>query len=206
MISRETFIQFLIDQQALRFGNFTLKSGIYSPFFINIGEICTGSGLNFLGQALAEHVRDEFGKVDVLFGPPYKAISMVTATAMAYQKMYREDVSTLYNRKEAKAHGERGMFVGREPRPGDKVVVIDDVLTTGGTKVEAIRLVESAYQIKVAGIVVVADRRVKGQDSGLGEYPFRSLINLENIIAFLMVNNDARQAEIIRRFYEGSDE
>ncbi len=205
MITKQELIRFLIDQQALRFGHFTLKSGISSPFFINIGEICTGSGLNFLGQALAERIRSDYGRVDVLFGPPYKAISMVTAAAMAYWRIFGDDVATLYHRKEAKAHGERGLFVGREPQAGDRIVVIDDVLTTGGTKVEAIALVEQTFSVKVEGILVVADRRTKGQDSGLEGYSFSALINLTDVIAFLNDNGQREQAQLLKQFYEGND-
>lgn len=205
MIPREAFIQFLIDEGALRFGSFTLKSGLTSPFFINIGDVCSGAGLDFMGQALAEKIHDQFGEVHILFGPPYKGIAMVTATAIAWQKQYGQKIFTLYNRKEAKGHGERGLFVGKEPQPGDKIVLVDDVLTTGGTKVEAIQLVERTFNVQVAGIVVTVDRRIKGTDAGLGKTPFGSLIDLNDLIVFLK-ERDGAQAEIMRRFYEGKDD
>ncbi len=205
MINKEEFIQFLIDEQALRFGTFTLKSGLRSPFFINIGDLCSGRGLNFLGQALAEKIHEDFGDTQILFGPPYKGIAMVTAAAMAWNKLYEKPIHTLYNRKEAKGHGERGLFVGKEPRPGNKIVLVDDVLTTGGTKVEAIQLVEKTFNVQAAGIVVTVDRRTKGTDAGLGQTPFVSLLDLTDLIRFLK-ERDAAQAEIMRQFYEGTYE
>jgi len=205
LINKEEFIQFLIDEQALRFGTFTLKSGLRSPFFINIGDLCSGRGLNFLGQALAEKIHEDFGDTQILFGPPYKGIAMVTAAAMAWNKLYEKPIHTLYNRKEAKGHGERGLFVGKEPRPGNKIVLVDDVLTTGGTKVEAIQLVEKTFNVQAAGIVVTVDRRTKGTDAGLGQTPFVSLLDLTDLIRFLK-ERDAAQAEIMRQFYEGTYE
>jgi len=205
LIDKEAFIRFLMDEQALRFGTFTLKSGLRSPFFINIGAVCSGSGLNFLGQAVAQKIHDEFGNVQIVFGPPYKGIAMVTAAAVAWQNMYGNTIYTLYNRKEAKGHGERGLFVGKEARPGDKIVLVDDVLTTGGTKVEAIQLLERTFNVQVAGIVVAVDRRTKGTDAGLGQTPFVSIMDLKDLIAFLR-KDDPAQAETLQKFYEGNYE
>ena len=110
-----------------------------------------------------------------------------------------------YNRKEAKTHGEAGMFVGRLPQKGDRIVVVDDVLTTGGTKVDAIKMIESTFDIEIAGIIVTVDRRAKGVDLGLGDYPFSSIVSLPNIIGYLERQGDPT-SKTINDFYEGKYE
>lgn len=201
-ISKNEFIQFLIDEQALRFGDFTLKSGLKSPFFINLGDICSGSALRFVGQAFAQKIKADFGGADVLFGPPYKGISLSAAAAIAYTEIYHQKVFTCYNRKEAKTHGEAGMFVGHRPQPGERIIVIDDVLTTGGTKVEAIALLEKTFNVTVSGVLVTVDRRTKGTDAGLGNYTLSALVTLPDIIEFLKERNDGN-FKLMQNFWEG---
>lgn len=201
-ISKEAFIQFLLKEEALRFGNFTLKSGITSPFFINLGDIHSGEALKFVGRSLAENIHENFGEVDIVFGPPYKGISLASAVAMMYSEIYQKNISLLYNRKEAKGHGEKGMFVGRLPQKNDCVVVIDDVISTGGAKLEAIQILHEAFAVQAAGIVVTVDRRRKGMDSGLGDYRLHSIINITDIIQYLENKNSA-QAALMKKFYEG---
>lgn len=205
MICNDDFIAFLIREKALRFGTFTLKSGSKSPFFINLGEICSGESLHFMGQVFAEKIKNDFGKMDILFGPPYKGISLVSATAIAWQQLYQRPIYTCYNRKEAKLHGEAGMFVGKLPTKDDHIVVVDDVLTTGGTKVDAIKMIESTFEVKIDGIMVAVDRRIKGVDSGLYDYPFSAIVTLPNIIDYLERLGDPN-AKTITDFYEGKYE
>ncbi|MEJ2545317.1 MAG: orotate phosphoribosyltransferase [Calditrichaceae bacterium] len=204
-ISNDDFIAFLIREKALRFGKFTLKSGGTSPFFINLGDICSGEALQFVGQVFAQKIKNDFGFTDILFGPPYKGISLVSATAIAWQQIFKRPIYTCYNRKEAKTHGEAGMFVGKLPQKGDRIVVVDDVLTTGGTKVEAIKMIESTFDVKISGIIVTVDRRAKGIDLGLGEYPFSTIVSLPNIIGYLERQGDPN-AKTINDFYEGTYE
>ena len=204
-ISQDDFIAFLIREKALRFGNFTLKAGGKSPFFINLGDICSGEALQFLGQVFAEKIKNDFGYVDILFGPPYKGISLVSAAAIAWQQLFNKPIYTCYNRKEIKTHGEAGMFVGKLPQKGDRIVVVDDVLTTGGTKVDAIKMIESTFEVEITGIIVTVDRRVKGVNSGLGNYPFSSIVTLPNIIGYLERQGDPN-AKMINDFYEGKYE
>ncbi len=202
-ITKNEFIQFLIDEKALRFGDFTLKSGLKSPFFINLGDICSGGALRFVGQAFAQKIKSDFGGAEVLFGPPYKGISLSSAAAIAYADLFDATVYTCYNRKEAKTHGEAGMFVGHLPQPGERIIVIDDVLTTGGTKVEAIELLEKTFGVTVSGVLVTVDRRTKGTDAGLGNYPLSALVTLPDIIAFLKERNDISY-KLMQNFWEGN--
>lgn len=204
-ISNDDFIAFLIRENALRFGNFTLKSGRKSPFFINLGDICSGEALQFIGQVFAQKIKNDFGFVDILFGPPYKGISLVSATAIAWQQIFKKPIYTCYNRKEVKTHGEAGMFVGKLPQKEDRIVIVDDVLTTGGTKVDAVKMIESAFDVEIAGIIVTVDRRVKGIDLGLGDYPFSSIVSLPNVIGYLERQGDPN-AKTIHDFYEGKYE
>jgi len=200
-ISKQEFIKFLINEGALRLGNFTLKSGAKSPFFINLGDICSGGALNFVGKAFAEQTKEHFGGADILFGPPYKGITLISAAAIAYHEMYHQKIYTCYNRKEAKGHGEKGMFVGRIPEKGDRIVVIDDVISTGLTKVEAIEIVEKTFNVKVGGIIVSVDRRTKNRDSALDNYKLISIVSLADIINYLQETGDPN-ARKLEEFYE----
>ena len=173
--------------------------------FINLGDICSGEALHFVGHVFAQKIKNDFGNIKILFGPPYKGISLVSATAIAWQQLYNQSIYTCYNRKEAKSHGEAGMFVGKLPQKGDRIVVVDDVLTTGGTKVNAIKMIESTFDVKIDGIIVTVDRRVKGVDLGLGDYPFSSIVTLPNIVGYLERQGDPN-AKTINDFYEGKYE
>lgn len=197
------FIDFLIEQKALRFGEFTLKSGLKSPFFINIGDIYSGSAYRTLGQLLAKKIKQDFPKTTVLFGPPYKGISMVTATVMAYYELFQKNLQTFYSRKEAKQHGEGGLFVGYQPKAEDHILIIDDVLTTGGTKMEAIDLLKKSFPSKVEGILVTVDRRTQNQQFNLADVRLDSVISLPDIIHYLKQKNDERY-QLLEAFYKGA--
>jgi orotate phosphoribosyltransferase len=201
-ITKHDLIKFLTEGNILRFGTYTLKSGGKSPFFINLGDICSGKAYQFIGRAYAEHLQRYFGPVNILYGPPYKAISLSTAAAMAYEQLFNKRIYTLYSRKEEKAHGEKGVFVGKAPIGIDRIVVIDDVLTTGGTKLEAIEAVEKTFNVRVNGILVVVDRRVKNADSGLGSYAFKAMLSLPDIVSYL-ISIRSSHAKVMEDFYEG---
>lgn len=199
--SSTDFVAFLVRHGALRFGDFVLKSGGHSPFFVDLGQVCTGESLQRLGEFLADAVVNNYGAVDVLYGPPYKAIPMVTAAAVALRQRTGKDVGICYSRKETKEHGERGTLVGLVPGPETRVLVVDDVFTTGATKLEALETLENAGGVRATGILVTVDRRPMGQDAGLGDIPLTALAHLGDIVAYMEQVGDGR-AFLVRRFWE----
>ena len=199
--SKELFIQFLVDQNILKFGDFTLKSGKQSPFFINLGDISSGYALDFIGRAMAELIKSNSLKPNILFGPPYKGITLVTATATAMYNAEKSDVSICYNRKEIKSHGEGGLFVGKIPTKNDSIVMVDDVLSTGGAKLEAIDLLKKELDVKVNAIIVSVDRRTKNQFDELRGQNVYSIISLLDIAQYLQ-SRDMKKSKQIYDFYE----
>ena len=128
---KQEFIDFMVDSQVLKFGDFTLKSGRKSPFFMNAGAYVTGTQLIKLGEYYAKAIHDAFGlDFDVLFGPAYKGIPLSVCTAMAISKLYGKDVRYCSNRKEVKDHGDTGILLGSKLKDGDRVVMIEDVTTS----------------------------------------------------------------------------
>ncbi len=201
MTDAERFLDFLIQEGALRWGDFTLKSGARSPFFVDLGQVSTGAALATLGEWLAECIVQSFGTADVLYGPPYKAIPMVTCAAMALHRRVGTRVGICYARKETKEHGERGLLIGRIPIREDRVLVVDDVFTTGATKLHALEVLEEATGVRALGIVVAIDRRKKGQDTGLAGIPLVALATLGDMVNYLDGLGDSR-AGVVRRFWE----
>ena len=129
---KKEFIEFMVESEVLKFGEFTLKSGRKSPFFMNAGAYVTGSQLTRLGEYYAKAIHEEFGDdFDVLFGPAYKGIPLSVVTAMAFHKLYGKEVRYCSNRKEVKDHGDTGILLGSDLHDGDKVVMIEDVTTSG---------------------------------------------------------------------------
>jgi len=199
--SKEKFIEFLIARNILKFGNFTLKSGKKSPFFINLGDINSGYLLDFIGKAMAQLIKESGLKPDILFGPPYKGITLISATSIALYNEYKNDVAICYNRKEIKSHGEGGLFVGKIPSAGDSMVMIDDVVSTGGAKLEAIELLKNELNVKVDAIVVSVDRRTKNQFNELQGQTVYSIITLLDIAQYLQ-SRDLEKSKQIYDFYE----
>jgi orotate phosphoribosyltransferase len=154
------FIEFLIRENALKFGEFTLKSGRKSPYFVNMGVISTGQGLNKLGQFFASAIL-EHGLAPILYGPAYKGIPLVAAASISLSRDHKSPNSWLFNRKEAKTHGDKGAFVGKIPQDGDEVIIIDDVFTTGGTKYESVELLE-AMGAKVRSLIIGVTGKRRG--------------------------------------------
>ena len=129
---KQEFIEFMVESNVLKFGDFTLKSGRKSPFFMNAGAYVTGTQLRKLGEYYAKAIHDNFGlDFDVLFGPAYKGIPLSVATTMAISELYGKDIRYCSNRKEVKDHGDTGILLGSPIKDGDRVMIIEDVTTSG---------------------------------------------------------------------------
>lgn len=200
---KRAFIQFLVDSGCLKFGDFQLKSGDRSPFFVNLGQADSGAKLDALGRALAEAAQAAFPEATLLFGPAYKGIALAVAAAASAWYRLGKDLRFFYDRKEAKVHGERGKFIGHLPEPGEAVVMIDDVLSDGGTKVEAVAAIEGAFRARAVGIVVAVDRRRRPTPLPAGLPPVRAVIDLGDLCDYLDETGDAIHGQALRRFYEG---
>ena len=161
---RAAFVRFLVEAGALQFGSFTLKSGRVSPYFFNAAMFRGGGQLERLGDFYARAVRQAAPRATVVFGPAYKAIPLSVATAMALARQGAGDVGYLFNRKEAKGHGDRGMFVGSLPEADDRIVLVDDVFTDGGTKYEAVNLLREAFVAPIDAVVIAFHRMEQGAE------------------------------------------
>lgn len=199
---RSDFVRFLVEQGALRFGDFRLKSGDRSPFFVNLGEIRSGLALARLGGVLAGRLAARYPGTTVLFGPAYKGIPMVTALAIEYQRLHGRDLAICYDRKEAKEHGEGGRFIGQLPGVADKVVLVDDVVSSGGTKFQAIERLERELGVRPQGVLVAVDRVRRRDREQLGGLALEAIIDLGDILSWLEAGNDSHAAAL-RDFYEG---
>ena len=157
---KKDFLQLAIENEVLRFGEFTLKSGRVSPYFFNAGRFATGRAMSLLGRYYAQAIVDSGIRFDVLFGPAYKGIPLAAVTAAALYEAHDLDVPWAYNRKEEKAHGEGGQVVGAPLR--GRVLIIDDVITAGTAIREAVDIIEQAGA-GLAGVVIALDRQEKGQ-------------------------------------------
>lgn len=190
------FIRFALDKQVLRFGEFTLKSGRKSPYFFNAGLFNTGSRLAFLGRCYATAIRQSGIEFDVLFGPAYKGIPLVSVSATALAEQQGIDKPWCFNRKEAKDHGEGGMIVGATL--AGRVLLIDDVITAGTAINEAVKIIKTAGA-QLVGVVVAVDRQERGSGalSTIQELEQThrikvvSIINLNDILDYLTATRDS---------------
>ncbi len=162
---KEEFIEFMVANDVLRFGEFTLKSGRKSPFFMNAGLYVKGSQLKKLGEYYAKAIHANYGDdFDVLFGPAYKGIPLGVATCIAYNDLYGKDISYCSNRKEIKDHGDVGILLGSPLKDGDRVVIIEDVTTSGKSIAETVPIIRKQANIDIVGMMVSLDRMEKGMD------------------------------------------
>ncbi len=160
---KQDFIEFMVDSNALKFGSFTLKSGRQSPFFMNAGSYVTGTQLRKLGEYYARAIHEKYGDdFDVLFGPAYKGIPLSVAAAMAYSELYGKDVRYFSNRKEAKDHGDAGILLGSGMKDGDRVVIIEDVTTSGKSIEETYPIITAQAKVEIKGLMVSLNRMEKG--------------------------------------------
>lgn len=161
---KKEFIEFMIDCNVLKFGDFVTKSGRNTPFFVNTGFYRTGAQLKKLGTYYAKAIEAKFGfDFDVLFGPAYKGIPLSVAAAIAISENYGKDIRYCANRKEVKDHGDTGILLGSPIEDGDKVVIIEDVTTAGTSIQETLPIVKAQGDVDVLGLVVSVDRMERGQ-------------------------------------------
>ena len=192
---KQEFIEFMVDSQALKFGDFTLKSGRKSPFFMNTGSYVTGTQLRKLGEYYARAIHDKYGDdFDVLFGPAYKGIPLSVAAAMAYSELYGKDVRYCSNRKEVKDHGDVGILLGSSLKDGDRVVMIEDVTTSGKSIEETYPIIMAQAKVQIKGLMVSLNRMEKGLGGELSaldeireKYGFETcaIVTMEEVIRCL---------------------
>ena len=207
------FIEFLLDCNALKFGDFTLKSGRKSPFFVNLGSFVTGTQLHKLAVFYAQAIHDRFGTdFDVLFGPAYKGIPLAVATTIAMQELYGIDVRYCSNRKEIKDHGDTGILLGSKLNDGDRVVMIEDVTTSGKSMEETVPIVRSQADVTIVGLMVSLNRneRGKGMKTALKEvselygFPTAAIVSMPEVVEYLTETGrlDAEMKAKIDAYYE----
>ena len=161
---KQEFIEFTVESDVLKFGDFTLKSGRKSPFFMNAGAYVTGSQLKRLGEYYAKAIHDNYGDdFDVLFGPAYKGIPLSVATTIAFSELYGKEIRYCSNRKEVKDHGDTGILLGSKIKDGDKVVIIEDVTTSGKSIEETFPIVKAQGDVEIIGLMVSLNRMEKGK-------------------------------------------
>ena len=207
---KREFIQFLQSAGVLKFGDFTAKSGRKIPYFINAGEIKTGDQISKLGEFYAKAYLEKVGnKKTVLYGPAYKGISIAVSSAVALSK-HDLDVPFFFNRKEAKDHGEGGVFVGYVPKEGEEIVIVEDVITAGTAIRESMEILKG-INAKIAATFVMVDRKEKGKTdlSAMAEiekefgFPVYSVVDVYDIIEYLEEDDaNTENVERIKRYLE----
>ena len=193
---KQEFIEFMVESDVLKFGEFTLKSGRKSPFFMNAGAYVAGSQLMRLGEYYARAIHETYGDdFDVLFGPAYKGIPISVVTAVAFHNLYGKEVRYCSDRKEEKDHGaDKGSFLGSKLKDGDRVVMIEDVTTSGKSMEETVPKVRGAADVTIVGLMVSLNRMEKGlggEKSALEEirekYGFETnaIVTMEEVVEHL---------------------
>ncbi|MCI6088726.1 MAG: orotate phosphoribosyltransferase [Absicoccus porci] len=192
---KQEFIEFMLASDVLKFGDFTLKSGRKSPFFMNAGAYVTGEQLKKLGEFYAKAIVDTYGlDFDVLFGPAYKGIPLAVVTAIALHTLYGKEVRYCSDRKEAKDHGaDKGKFLGTKLKDGDRVVMIEDVTTSGKSMEETVPKVRGAANVDIVGLMVSLNRYEKGKGnktalkeiSELYGFPTAAIVSMPEVIEYL---------------------
>ena len=204
---KKEFIEFMVESDVLKFGDFTLKSGRKSPFFMNAGAYVTGHQLMKLGEYYAAAIHENFGDdFDVLFGPAYKGIPIAVVTAIAYSNLYGKEIRYCSDRKEEKDHGaDKGSFLGSKLKDGDRVIMIEDVTTSGKSMEETVPKVKGAADVTIKGLMVSLNRMevvLGGKMSALDEihekYGFeaRAIVTMEEVVEHLY-NHDCQGRVVI---------
>ena len=205
---KKEFIDFMLESKVLKFGDFTLKSGRKSPFFMNAGGYVNGYQLKHLGEYYAKAIVDKYGKdFNVLFGPAYKGIPLAVVTAVALHDLFGMEVSYCSDRKEEKDHGaDKGSFLGYKLQDGDRVVMIEDVTTSGKSMEETVPKVRGAADVEIVGLMVSLDRNEKGKGSKtalkevseLYGFPTGAIVSMPEVLEYLE-SKDAMDPELKQR-------
>ena len=215
---KKQFIEFMIESNVLRFGEFVTKSGRQTPFFINTGNYTTGEQLSKLGDFYAEAINKHFGQnVDTLFGPAYKGIPLTVATSMSMNKLYNLNVEYCSNRKEVKDHGEGGILLGAKLDETKRVVIVEDVMTAGTSIYETAPILKAQGNPQIQGLIISVDRmeRGKGEKSAQSEIKevfgitTYSIVTMKEVVDYLhnreingTVHIDDAMKEKIDIYYE----
>lgn len=195
---KQEFIEFMVESDVLKFGDFTLKSGRKSPFFMNAGAYVTGSQLTRLGEYYAKAIHASYGDdFDVLFGPAYKGIPLAVVTAEAYARLYGKEIKYCCDRKEEKDHGaDKGGLLGYKPVDGDRVVMIEDVTTSGKSMEETVPKVRAAANVTIVGLMVSLNRQEVGLSGDVSKtaldevaetygFPTNAIVSMAEVTAHL---------------------
>lgn len=191
---KEEFIRFMVEANVLKFGSFTLKSGRKSPFFMNAGAYTTGGQLLRLGEYYAKAIHNAYGDdFDILFGPAYKGIPLAVAASMAYYRLYGKEIRYSSNRKEFKDHGDAGIMLGEPLKDGDRIVIIEDVTTSGKSIAETFPVLKAQADVQIIGLMVSLNRMEKGsgEKSALAEiselYGFKTgaIVTMREVVDYL---------------------
>lgn len=216
---KKEFIEFMVESEVLKFGDFTLKSGRKSPFFMNAGAYVTGSQLSRLGEYYAKAIHDHYGTdFDVLFGPAYKGIPLSVATTIAFSRLYGKEIRYCSNRKEVKDHGDTGILLGSKIKDGDRVVIIEDVTTSGKSIQETFPIIQAQGDVTILGLMVSLNRMEKGLETdkcALDEiqekygFPANAIVSMADVVECLYNRPcqgrliiDDKMKETIDKYYE----
>lgn len=211
---QKQFVDFMTESNVLKFGDFMLKSGRKSPFFMNAGAYTTGSQLHRLGIFYAQAINNAFGlEFDVVFGPAYKGIPLSVVTSMALNELYGKEVRYCSNRKEAKDHGDAGILLGSELHDGDRVVMVEDVTTSGKSIDETYPILKAAADVDVVGLMVSLDRQEVGKGgsvSALQEvserygFPTAAIVHMGDVVDYLQKKGELDETQVasIEAYYE----
>lgn len=216
---KQEFIEFMVDCKVLKFGDFTLKSGRKSPFFMNAGAYVTGAQLKKLGEYYAKAIHDHYGDdFDVLFGPAYKGIPLSVATTIAYSELYGKEIRYCSNRKEVKDHGDVGILLGSKLQDGDRVVIIEDVTTSGKSIEETFPIIKAQADVEIKGLMVSLNREEVGLSGKMGAlseiqekygFPANAIVSMSEVTEHLYnrpykgeiyINDEMKSA--IDKYYE----
>ena len=203
---KKQFINFLLKNQALLFGKFTLKSGRVSPYFFNLGVLNSGPQISKLGRFYAEAIRTDWkDEFDIIFGPAYKGIPLSVAIVDSMHRDFNINKKYSSNRKEMKTYADKSVLLGADIKDGDKIILVDDVLTTGQTKIDAVKLIKSIASVEIVGLMIALDRLEKNKEAknAVLEFteqtgvPVRSIVTASDIIETLDPDEQSTKKKVV---------